>query len=67
MVTLFEPMKINIQLRKLITDSQLAQLMDIEMVSAKELLDGIIPFEHNELDEVSKYLGIDINKLANAI
>ena len=61
MVTIFEPVKINIQLREHLTDTELAELMDIDQVSAHELLNGTIPLEHSELELISKHLGIDID------
>ena len=62
MVTKFEPVKINIQLKEYLTDAQLAELMDIEQVSAHELLNGVIPFENGELEFISRHLGINIGE-----
>lgn len=42
---------------------KLASILDIDLVSAKELMDGTISFTNEELECVASHLGIEINAL----
>lgn len=46
-----------------LTVKEVAEALDIYDVSAKEMIEGVIPWELGELAELAQYKGITINEL----
>lgn len=46
---------------------ELAELFDIDLISAEELLDGTIEFEVDELFDLACYKGITVGTLLNTL
>jgi hypothetical protein len=63
MITVMARMNVDFGTEKLISAAELAQIMDIEETSARELLSGAIPFNWHELQNLSAHLGVSLDSL----
>ena len=61
MTVVLSQVKLDLPLEELISTEELAQLMGIYEESARELLNGTIPFELDEISQITSHWGINLS------
>ena len=63
MVAVVAQMNVNLKLEDYVTPVELAQIMKGDELEAKEIINGNLPLEWEELLKITSHLNVDVNGL----